>query len=690
MRFSTLPLAALLAAAAGLALAEEPRLTLVRPVRLIAAERYSPDYVDSDPSGKDQRAERAFDAFASAMVKSFGSKVVVPGAGSSESLSMNEGGLVVRAQISRAETSVIELARYSMGRRRNYVLTTTGGLEVLDLVTGEVYESRLFTVYAIKEKIGDLDSQDHAAIAAIFRQNVSELFSELANQLLASYSPGTMKAFVVDRLSPSRLVVDRGRQAGLSVGESFRYGQSVYLVAQLFDRFAVLEPALVKGSASPIPEVGTELSRIGFNTLRSGGQTRFMLLEASVVKSPFISVENGLSSDQLKQWTHDSLRQEAEFCMLPYGSIFQEQESTVLRTGLRALDVEGRRVYPDVFVRVAVTRADLEWRPAGKAMGTLVFNVRLDLYFIDRFSGLVLGGGTKSGSRQEKIVSEERAVDTPGIFRILAKETLISLCHEARTVALAGIAKWPIEERTADGSVRLQRSQPGLVSGETFEVLRSVKTIRDRSGQDLGEYAERVGILRVGAAGLGTVVAERNGGVVRGDYAVGRIPPGTSTGIVSLRAADEAGSFPAGDQAAWLLLSALVRAGVSVVLPEGETTVLLRKRASLQTGEFDRQRVSNVSDTLSATRTVTVSTRMRTENVTNTGFDSVGGIVVEISPGPTLKQGLRKIYTLSKTAPKESSDDVMTRNRDWVAASILEEAVPAMADQIAKAQRQSP
>jgi hypothetical protein len=682
-----LPAAFLLFLAAGPAFPEEPRLTLVPRVRLIAVERYSPDYVDRDPSGADQRAEKAFEAFASAMVNSFGSKVVVPGSGSSESLSMDEGALFVRAQISRAEMSVIELARYSMGRRRNFVLTTTGGLEVLDLVTGEVYESRLFTVYAIKEKIGELDSQDHAAIAALFRKNVNELFAELARQLSGSYSPGTMKAVAVDRLSPSQLVIDRGRQAGLSVGESFRYGQSVYLVAQLFDRFAVLEPALLKRPASPLPEVGTELSRIGFNTRRSGGQTRFMLLDASVVKSPFISDENGLSREQLVQWAHDSLGQEAGFCMLPYGSIFPEQESTVLRTGLRALDVEGRRVYPDVFVRVVVTRADLEWRPAGKDTGTLVFNIRLDLYFIDRFSGVVLGGGSKSGSRQESVVSEERYVDIPGTFRLLAKETLLSLCHEIRAVALAGSAKWPIEERTADGGVRLRRSQPSPVSGETIEVLRPVKSIRDRSGQDLGEYAERVGILRVGTEGLGTVIAERSGGVARGDYAVGRIASAASSGIVSLKPVDEAGSLPAGDQAAWLLLSAMVRTGLPTALPEGETATLLRKRGSFQTGEFDRQRGSDTSETLSAARTVTVSTRMRTENVTNTGFDSVGGIVAETSPGGTLKQGLRKTYTVSKTAPKGSIDEVARRNSDWIAASILEEAATAIADQIARAQR---
>jgi hypothetical protein len=52
----------------GLDLAWVERLPLVRPVRLIASDRYDPHFRERDASGTDRRAEAAFDAFAAGLV----------------------------------------------------------------------------------------------------------------------------------------------------------------------------------------------------------------------------------------------------------------------------------------------------------------------------------------------------------------------------------------------------------------------------------------------------------------------------------------------------------------------------------------------------------------------------------------------------------------------------------------------
>jgi hypothetical protein len=87
----------------GLDLAWVERLPLVRPVRLIASDRYDPHFRERDASGTDRRAEAAFDAFAAGLVNALGAKVVVPDSGSVESRAPDEGALFVRAQILRAE-----------------------------------------------------------------------------------------------------------------------------------------------------------------------------------------------------------------------------------------------------------------------------------------------------------------------------------------------------------------------------------------------------------------------------------------------------------------------------------------------------------------------------------------------------------------------------------------------------------
>lgn len=680
-RHGTRPLGVcLLALVAGAARADEPRLTLVRPVRLIASDRFDPHYRERDASGADRRAEAASEAFAAGMAAAFGTRVVVPESGSSESRA-EEGALFVRAQVSRAEVNAVRLATYAMGQRRNFVLTTTGGVEVLDLVSGEVYESRLFTVYRIKDKIGELTAEDDAALEAMFRENVRDLFTELGRQLAAGYAPGTMRAAVVDRLGPARLVIDRGREAGLSVGESFRQGRSVYLVRELFDRFAVVESASVEGA--PL-ETGSEVSRIGFNTLRAGGQTRYMVLDATLATGPLIEARSGIDGQQLVQWTHDALRQEARLCVLPYGSIFPEQESAVLRTGLRALEVEGRRVYPDVFVRVVVTRADIEWRPAGAISGTLVFNVRIDLYFLDRLSGLVLGGAWKSGSRVEQEVAGERHVDPQSTFVLLAKETLLALCREVKAPPTVAARPWPVLERTTEGDVRLETGGAIIAPGATMEVFRPVKQIRDGQGKELGEYAERVGVVRVAPGGLARVLAERPGGVVPGSVAVLRSSEAQSAVAASgLTVGSDGGS--SGDQALWLLLSGMVRGRAPMAAPDGDAATFLRKRGSFETGEFTLRRTRlDAPEVLAPERRIAVSARSRTENVTERGFDLVGGLVAEFAGAPDgkLKQGIRKTYAMAKSAEGHGIREVMEANSRWLGASILEEAAVEMARRI--------
>lgn len=669
----------------GVARAEEPRLTLVRPVRLLAAERYDPHYQELDVSGADRRSEAAFEAFAAGMVAAFGSRVVAPEGASQEARALPEGTLFVRAQISRADVNTVELATYALGRRRNLVLTTTGGLEVLDLVSGEVFESRLFTVYRVKEKIGELTDEDQAAIERMFRENVRDLFAELGMQLAEGYAPGQLTASVVDRLSLGRFVIDRGREAGLSEGESFRHGRSVYLVKELFDRFAVVESA---GPEAPPLEPGTELSRIGFNTRRPAGLTRCMVLEASLASGPLIELgaRAGVDGRQLVQWAHDGLRQEARLAMLPYGSIFREQESAVLRSGLRALEVEGRRVFPDVFVRLVVTRADVEWRPGGPISGTLVFNTRIDLFFVDARSGLVLGGLWRSGTRQEMEVAGERLVDRQATFRILVKETLIALCRDAKGSVPGAPRTWPIAERAEGGEVRLDAVRnAGLAVGSTLGVVRPIKRVIDRDGRDLGEYTERVGVVRMLAPGRASVVAERSDGPRRGDLAVGRAPAGSGESpVVGLRSgASEDGS--GGDQAMWLVLSALVKSGQVVVLPECDGVVFRAKRAGFERGDFA---VGEGSEgTMPGTSPggwISISSRVRTENVTSRGFDVVGGVIATAGslPEGSIRQGLRKTYTRPTGVEGRSIEEVVEGNWRWLGAVVVEETSASAAGRL--------
>jgi hypothetical protein len=123
-----------------------------------------------------------------------------------------------------------------------------------------------------------------------------------------------------------------------------------------------------------------------------------------------------------------------------------------------------------------------------------VFNVRVDLYILDRVSGIVLTTVFRTASREEKVVVEERWIDTPATFRLLTKETLSALCRDLRSYPAPETRRWQIGSRGQDRELRFVANDVFPIPGEKLEVMRSVRTVKDLRGDPLGDYFVKVGV----------------------------------------------------------------------------------------------------------------------------------------------------------------------------------------------------
>lgn len=478
---------------------------IVGPFQLIAAEQYDPlalTTADGEPKGL---AEYALTRLASEAERNFPGLVQPTRPESAPTISSErpENQVWIRANISRMTKTLVKLGEIN----NNYIITSTGGVEFLDLVTGEIYFSKMNTVQRILRVVGTVEDGDLAAISGHFDQNVDDIFIDGLAEIRDEYTPGCVSANVVGSHDDA-IILDRGRRDGVADRQLFRGDGFDLCVSAVQDNFSLA--MVVRGDR---PERGARVTRAGANQLAvRDGRVTLMVTPTVLPSGPMLSRHFAAPAEMVQQWVHDYLTEGGQLAMLPPpGSLLRQQTSAGATGTLAETVVRGSRELPDLFVRCRISRATLEEVIGPQGEAHCAFVVEPTLEIIDRRTGMLQFSMSREERATEVIGGRGSEMDRTAVFDRVTKNAIFAITNTAKeTFTPARIAGRVTGEREESVEFAIDEGLVGL--GTFLELRRPVEEVRSLDGQTvLGRVEERIGVAKVtqvsGRTGRALIVA---------------------------------------------------------------------------------------------------------------------------------------------------------------------------------------
>lgn len=463
---------------------------VVGPVLFANESGYSEFFSITDATQADCRQEYCLGLLQKVAEKNFGNKVLPPLTGSSTEVSSTvpEGLIFLRGNLSRMELSQTKLAL----QNNNYVLSSTGGVELLDLSTGEVFFSSIFTMQSIRQVLGDVDAEDEQKFTELFQLNIDDLFDKIIGELNSKYQPGRIEAIACGEYD-GKIILNMGRYEGVAERQRFRTSDGEVSISSVQDHLSQAE--IMKGNP---PKTGTKLVRIGANQIAAKGTLTLLVTDAVIMRPGLISEEFQVTEEILTQWVHDYLASDSTLAMLPpVGSTFLQQTELARKGTIADTTIRGNRALPDIFIRLRVPLA-VTCETKGEDGATYTeFLVRLELEFYDRKTGLVLYRAAHEEKGLERIEKDYREIDHRNYFTKITKNAVYELTKTAKEnfhieVERGRITK--VEKDTA--SFETEGLNVGV--GSLFHVFRPHSEVNDPgTGKPLGFLEEMIGIAKV-------------------------------------------------------------------------------------------------------------------------------------------------------------------------------------------------
>ncbi len=478
---------------------------IVAPVQMVASEDFDTRALRV-PDGADQPLDLySLGRLTMEMQRVFPGAVLLPLAESAGSVTSRvpQDQIWVRGNLSRMDATLVDLGDLN----HNFIITSTGGIEFLDLVTGEVYFSKMRTVQRIFRVLGTIDDGDHEEALGYFSQNVDDIFKEGVDAIAGNYDPGCVRANVVG-FHGDLALLDLGARDGVAERQLFRGDGCELSVSSVQDEFCLAR--LVRGER---PERAVVVSRIGANQIAArDGRVSLMVTSVQLPEGSAVARDYAVSADMVQQWVHDYLSSGSQLSMLPPASSLLSQQTIAGAVGsIAETVVRGSRALPDLFVRCRVVRAMAEevTGPLGEVHGS--FLVECEIEILDRRTGLVQLRRSREERIDDVFNNDDRSTDRSAIFERVTKNAIFELTGDvkasfqpARVVGHVKSAK--------DGVIEFALDEGAVGVGAVLELRRPGDEVHALDGSRLlGRIEERIGIAKVvvvdGRKGRALVVA---------------------------------------------------------------------------------------------------------------------------------------------------------------------------------------
>jgi len=474
-------------------LKEDIRYQVVGPVLFIGEKGYS-EYFIIDTDGKDitqSMQDYCLKLIQKACEKNYGDKVLPPLTDSVTEISANmpRGLIFIRGNLSRMELSRIKLGR----QNNNYVLSSTGGVELLDLKTGEVFFSKIFTIQSIQQVIGDITAKDEQEFRKLFRLNIEDLYTKLINDLANEYQPGRVEATVCGDYK-GKVILDKGRYEGIAERQRFRTQGGELSITSVQDHLCLAE--LMNGNP---PKKGGEAIRIGANQIAAKGAITFLVTDPVIMRPGSISKDFQIQEKVIMQWVHDYLAKDSHLAMLPPAdSTFLQQTEVAGKGTIAESTIRGNRALPDVFVRCRISQAIVSETIGEDGATYAEFLVRPELEFYDRKTGLLVFHRVHVEKGLERTKKGYREFNRQNYFIKLTKNAIFELTKATKKNFRLEIQRGQIIKVAKEGTAKCKLKGRSVGVGSLFQVFRPRQRVKNPiNGKVLGAVQEMIGIAKV-------------------------------------------------------------------------------------------------------------------------------------------------------------------------------------------------
>jgi len=330
-----------------------------------------------------------------------------------------------------------------------YSLRTTGGIEFLNIKTGEVFFSKIYTIIQpkqiIKRKNDPLSDIHKKEFYDLFKNNIRELFDYLISKAKTEYNPGIVKANIVKKvfdfsknktgILEAKFVINKGRYQGVVERQQYRFSNLKSVPADT--RIRVIETQdnySIISITSPKEfniDVGTEIYRSGGVEISSKFSTRMMVSNTEILDNTQVDNRYNVDPGFITQIIHDNMSDNSQFQMLPYGSIAEQQLQST-KVGEKEEEVIGNRQKPDIYVKCVISKAHV-FSTSYEGGEYLKLVVAPILIFYDANLGNILYTTSYEESSLQVIKEGEREANISEQFEILTKNAIYEITKKAKS-----------------------------------------------------------------------------------------------------------------------------------------------------------------------------------------------------------------------------------------------------------------
>lgn len=478
-------------------LSQEYKYNLLAPASTYGEKNYSEYYWNGNLEGFQKFC---LDEAQKALQKQYGKNAAALLTTSADIKSEEElkNNIYVRINISRMQLSYELLGTENF----QYSLRTTGGIEFLNIKTGEVYFSKIYTIIQpkqiIKKKNDPLKDNQKKEFYDLFKNNIKELYDYLFTKAKEEYKPGIVKANIIKTLSgfapnktgvlESKYIINKGRLQGIAERQQYRFTNSKNYpdgikirVTELQDNYSI---ASIVSPQSFSVQSGEELYRSGGAEISSKFPVRMMVSGTEILDNTQVDERFKVDPGFITQIVHDNFSDNSQFQMLPYGSI-AEQQLEATKTGEKEEEVLGNRQKPDVYVKCIISKAYVfsTTHDGGEYLKLIVCPM---LIFFDANLGNVLYVVNHEEQSLQIIKENDRMANINEQFEILTKNAIFEVTKRAKSeFKISQVTGIVSAINGNDLNVKIESGK--LAAGNVFRVFNKGEQLIDPvSNKDLG------------------------------------------------------------------------------------------------------------------------------------------------------------------------------------------------------------
>jgi hypothetical protein len=401
--------------------------------------------------------------------------------------------------VSEIITAYIKITRFSEYQvpksesRMDYYFPLTASVSFVNTATGEVLYTNQFTDYMVYEGMkSDMGSVAFAQEKEkIFKNSFANLSENLLKGAAEKFKPSEIGTKVVKEVG-GLLVLDKGSDAGMAVGEQLAQNKSRVTVVHVDRNYSVAKPLL----KSLIP-MGTVFQKF----VTEGG-------DASSIKKPkvalYIDTELNVGyKDQMKQFFTDKIAQAGTFNVIPIDKMFTTIYNNTIKSTISVAqqqEVEKRQA-PDYAVRLSINGQYFVKEPSDKDWASFDnYGALVCGDWVDMKSSKVVYSTCKYETIRDEVVGNIR-FENSARQEIVLKNAVQAIAEDfAQKIKFTPTV---VNVQEVEGKLAVLENKQGIV--ENSDNLEGYKNIGHIDGIE-GDVRIPVGTLSVRLDGKSSII----------------------------------------------------------------------------------------------------------------------------------------------------------------------------------------